>query len=284
MVQLLRSLAQGSRAFVLTAGALLVLVIALADYLTGPEVRFFIFYWPPIAMVTWFVGKRWGFIFVALAVAGWVSANWGANVEGGRFSLMLWNSGVNAVSFAFLAYTVSLLQALMTREREFARTDFTTGAANGRAFAEAVRVEIARCRRSGAPISLAYLDLDDFKRINDRFGHSAGDDLLRRVAEASRAQLRAGTVLARLGGDEFAILLPGADAEAAHLAVERVRAAVGAVAAEVPGPVSLSVGVVTCNAGSGSPDDLLGRADALMYEVKSAGKNGVRHEVLSGER
>jgi diguanylate cyclase (GGDEF)-like protein len=160
--------------------------------------------------------------------------------------------------------------------RRQALTDELTGLVNRRRFIEALDGEISRAVRLGAPLSLLFADLDDFKRINDRFGHPAGDEALRMFAGLLRSQLRTIDTAGRLGGEEFAILLPGTDLEGAIVVGERIRRTVAdrAILQEtVGGGLTTSIGVVEY--GSGTPDELLRRADAALYRAKEQGKNRV---------
>lgn len=161
---------------------------------------------------------------------------------------------------------------------DLALRDPLTGLANRRAFEEALRREVARARRSGAPLSVAVLDVDRFKRVNDAHGHAAGDAVLAAVAARAAAALREGDLLARVGGEEFAALLPGAGPEAGAEVAERVRAAVAAAPVEAAGQrlaVTASLGCAAL-----SPDDadgaaLLARADARLYDAKRSGRDRV---------
>src|SRR5207253_7376812 len=131
------------------------------------------------------------------------------------------------------------------RERLLARTDPLTGAANARTFYESVALEAERATRAGRPLTLAYLDLDNFKRLNDRLGHAAGDAALVDLVRMIRPGLRAPDVLARLGGDEFALLLPDTDAEGAVALLTRMQEALTREMARAGRPISASVGAVT---------------------------------------
>jgi diguanylate cyclase (GGDEF)-like protein len=163
--------------------------------------------------------------------------------------------------------------------RRQALTDELTGLVNRRRFIEALDAEIARASRLGDTLSVLVADLDDFKRINDRFGHPAGDEALRTFAELLRAQLRAIDTAARLGGEEFGILLPGTDLQGALMVGERIRAHLAdrtILQEGVGGPglgLTTSIGVVQYR--SGSHDELLRRADAALYRAKEQGKNRV---------
>lgn len=218
-------------------------------------------------------------IVVASAIA-WLASNIGQPGTELPVAIEVWNFAVNVTSFALLATLIARLRVLVDHERDLARTDFTTGVPNARAFHEALDGEIARCARRPEPLSLAYLDLDNFKAINDRFGHATGDAVLRAVADTVRSSLRAGDVVGRLGGDEFALMLTGAGEREGLGVLERLRERLGALAAAHDWPVSFSIGMVTCLTSPCTADELVRQADNLMYEVKAAGKNGLRHVVL----
>jgi len=157
-------------------------------------------------------------------------------------------------------------------------TDELTGLANRRRFMEVLELELKRSDRFDSPLALVLADLDDFKLVNDRFGHQTGDDVLRALSRVFRASLRDVDLPARLGGEEFAVLLPETDALGAEGLAERLRAELAALELQGPGldlvHVTASFGVaVYPEAASG--DDLLSFADAALYAAKAAGKNRV---------
>ena len=157
-----------------------------------------------------------------------------------------------------------------------ATTDELTGLVNRRRFMAALRAEIARPSRLEQP-SLILADLDDFKLVNDRFGHPVGDDLLQAFAAAMRACLRDVDIAGRLGGEEFAVLLPDTPLTAALAVAERLRLLVETpllVRHEVDITATASLGVAELLDGEGG-DELLRRADAALYRAKAAGKNTV---------
>jgi diguanylate cyclase (GGDEF)-like protein len=184
------------------------------------------------------------------------------------------------MTFVIFLMAVFLLAAF-ERERRFARTCPLTGLLNRRGFIAAAASEFERCSRYGRPLSLGFLDCDDFKRINDEAGHQAGDDLLARVGEVFRDSLRESDIAGRLGGDEFAVLLPETGPEAARLAFAKLGASMDLAMREGKWPVTFSGGVVTCLVSPSSPEDIIRRADRLMYRVKSSGKNRTEFEVVS---
>jgi len=258
----------------------MIALIGVADYLTGSALAFSIFYLAPISLATWFVGKRAGIAMAVLCAVAWL-ATLVANVHAYSNTLVhIWNLIVGVGLFVGVLVMLSTLRDALDHERELARTDTLTGAANSRAFAERARFELKRAARYNHPFSLAYIDVDNFKVVNDRFGHGAGDDLLRTVAETLNANVRPTDTVARLGGDEFALLFIEAGYKEAQAAIRRVQKALAETARESGWPITFSIGMVTCEDPVESVDSLLKKADTLMYAVKRGSKNGLRHELL----
>jgi len=160
-------------------------------------------------------------------------------------------------------------------ERELERlatTDPLTGLANHRTFHERLRAEVARARRHNRRLSLALLDLDHFKDVNDRHGHQSGDGALREVARRLAGVAREGELVARVGGEEFAWLLPDCDAQGALAAAERARLAVRSTPVQPAGTLTISVGVCDLEHAAGATE-LYGRADEALYLAKRAGRD-----------
>jgi diguanylate cyclase (GGDEF)-like protein len=142
--------------------------------------------------------------------------------------------------------------------------------------------ELDRSRRYKRPFTLAYIDLDNFKIVNDSLGHGAGDEVLQTVVAVMREQIRRTDVVARLGGDEFALLLPETDLDAAHIAIEKIRSSLLLKMSERHWPVTASIGSLTCRDAQLSVDQLIKQADDLMYVAKSIGKNTASFSPASG--
>jgi len=170
---------------------------------------------------------------------------------------------------------IAELEIALAEAREAASIDPLTGALNRRGFEQAFERELARSRRNGAGLALALIDLDNFKRLNDRHGHLAGDQALVHLVRVVHAALRPSDIFSRFGGEEFVLLLPEtalADAEAAIARIQRQLAAQPLSGREIV--LTFSAGVVVQQAGE-SLAAFIARADAATYAAKRAGKNCV---------
>jgi two-component system cell cycle response regulator len=147
------------------------------------------------------------------------------------------------------------------------------------AIGEALERELARAEREGGPVAVIMLDLDHFKRINDTFGHVAGDEVLRETARRMKATVRVYDTVGRYGGEEFIVVLPGADALVASRVAQRLRVQLSAGGMRTPEgevPVTASLGVAACEAGAMvSPEELIRRADGALYRAKTSGRDRV---------
>ncbi len=159
-----------------------------------------------------------------------------------------------------------------------AAVDWLTGVYNRRHFEKLARAEFARSQRYLRPLSFLMLDIDHFKEINDRFGHAAGDRVLKAIANACCSAKRDSDVVARVGGEEFALMLPETTAEAAMKLAERLRQQIGASYVTIGKEqvnVTISVGVAGAAAATSGIESLLGRADHALYQAKRSGRNRV---------
>ena len=196
---------------------------------------------------------------------------------------------VNSAVFITLALLVSLLLARVfeaSNRRAFAlehqltseaRTDALTGLRNRRSLEEAATAEVKRGTRTGAPLAVVICDIDHFKQVNDRFGHDAGDKVIRAVAMVLAGVARESDALGRWGGEEFLMILPDTDENAAFVVAERMRKGVEAASMPVEGlKVTISLGVAGLLPGGSEPgrwQEAVRRADDAMYRSKQAGRN-----------
>ncbi len=269
---------------VLAAGIALIAAIGGLDLATGVELSFSVFYLAPVGVVAWVAGRGAGVALSLLGAAVWMLADRAGGHSYTAAWIPFWNAGVRLAFFVIVTDLLARLRDALDRQQQFATTDYLTGAANLRAILAAADAELQRLRRYGRPLTIAYTDLDNFKEVNDRDGHAAGDALLRLVARTIRANVRAVDTLARLGGDEFAVLLPETDADAARAVFDKVHRLLTIEAREWGYPVTFSTGVVTCFRAPSSVDELMRLPDKLMYRVKQSAKNAVRYETFGAER
>lgn len=262
-------------------GLIGVVLVASADYLTGYDRAFGFFYLFPVAFVAWFVGERTGIVISCVSALAWHVVNMEGIAPFSSSAVLYWNSATRLGFFLVVALLLSRLKNAMERESALSRTDFLTSALNSRAFSEIGKAEILRARRHGHPFTVIYIDLDNFKVVNDTLGHSVGDALLRHVVNTLRGTVRATDLIARLGGDEFAVLLPETDGEAAKVLVSKLREHLLNAMQDRGWPVTFSVGVLTCVSPPVNVDEMIRLADVLMYEAKKTGKNAIRYSTYT---
>jgi diguanylate cyclase (GGDEF)-like protein len=214
-------------------------------------------------------------IAALLAVTMWIIADLFSHRQFSAAWIPLANGLTRLSTYTLLAYLTAQVRTLLARETESATHDSLTGLLNRRAFFQAGEEAVESARRYGHRLAIAFLDLDNFKQLNDTRGHSDGDIALKAVAEALTITLRATDRAARLGGDEFAIILPEIDDARAIDASRRIADAVTTALTNFS-PVSASIGVVGFSGGEEDFDAMLNAADALMYEIKQEGKSAIR--------
>ena len=261
------------------SGFALVAVIGFLDYATGPELSFAIFYLVPIALGAWWGGFAQGILLSMACALSWQLLE---IAEGSSSApiIQLWNGTARFGIFVITSSLLSRLRVSLFLEKKLARSDPLTGAANGRTFYENVSQTVEHSLRSDKPLTLAYLDLDNFKWLNDNLGHAAGDEALCDLVRTIQHNLRATDVLARLGGDEFALLLPESNEVEARIILERIQELFSAEMTRKSWPVTLSVGAMTFPQPMRDVDAMVRRVDELMYRAKKAGKNRIVHRSL----
>tara|TARA_R110001599_G_scaffold353873_1_gene601502 strand:+ start:24230 stop:25933 length:1704 start_codon:yes stop_codon:yes gene_type:complete len=232
-----------------------------------------------LAFYLWYRRRPYASVFVM----GWTVAHLGSMLGTLRVSGYLPNTDLLlhlpaigcAVAFAFFTWSIAHRLAV---ERVYAYTDFLTGLANRRLFSMQGEMEYDRARRYGHPLSLVLLDVDHFKQVNDTWGHTFGDRVLRRLAEHCQNESRTSDLVIRLGGEEFAILLVETPLAEAHHIAERVRLAQMSDALEGR-KITVSLGISELLANDQGIEDLLQRADAAMYRAKDAGRNRIALQI-----
>lgn len=251
------------------------ILFGIFDKITPPQYSFILLYFFPVALTTWFAGQTAGFIITVLCTFFWSRTN--HQVELLAFTLNI----LSTLSvFFILSIMIARLRHMWAKENTLSRTDQLTGVMNRRGFDEIVEYEMLNLSRQKSPFSLAYLDLDNFKGVNDRFGHKRGDELLKAVVACLSENLRRTDVVARLGGDEFTVFFPATDQAAVKLVMLKVREQLLLLSEKSNWPTTFSIGVITCVDSKCDLEEIISRADKLMYAVKKSGKDAVLYETF----
>ena len=190
------------------------------------------------------------------------------------------NLAINSVIYIVICYLICEFKKKFLKEKNLSRKDFLTGISNRCHFLEGSLVELARCSRYNRPISVVYIDCDNFKFVNDKFGHKAGDKVLVTIASLLVRNTRLTDIAARLGGDEFALLLPETSADQAKIVMQKIQKNLLNAMKLKKFPVTFSIGIATFIAPPKSVNEMLNQADELMYEVKKSSKNAIKHKIF----
>ena len=237
-------------AFLVIPGLML---LALADFMTGTEIRIYPLYFVPLGLAAYRMSLPGAVICAVLATATWAVSNRLAGLTYSAPFIWVINVTGQLVAFLTLVLLVQRLRKKNETEHRLARTDLLTGLPNVRGLYEIAEKELERQRRHGHCLSVAYLDIDGFKRINDVLGHLGADEVLVQFADALRSSTRRTDFVARLGGDEFGVLLPHTGEGALSLALTRLQGAVRECMQRAAVPVTFSIGGV---AFMGAPPDV----------------------------
>lgn len=256
------------------------MLIGIVDHATGTELSMSLFYAAPIFLITWSNGRAPGAATALACFVAWGTAQIAAGSLARTPEIFAWNLVARFIFFFMVVY-IALTRRALVETATAANTDSLTGVANRRGFMEAAERELERARRAPTPLTVAYIDCDNFKAVNDAAGHSVGNELLRAVGAVLRANSRGADVPARLGGDEFALLLVGAARDEGEACIARLQRELLRAMRARKWPVTFSVGALSVPVvtRSTSLEALLRQADGLMYQAKSEGKNRVVHRL-----
>ncbi|MGB2895501.1 MAG: GGDEF domain-containing protein [Anaerolineales bacterium] len=255
--------------------AILFIPIALAGMIIGGRSPFFYSVPASMALAVSFLTQGSEFLLPGFELEG---------ISAGIFlgCQIILHQGLATMFIITSAHVESTIEQLLHQTEQLshlANTDALSGLANRRFFVEQLEREFARAKRYRRPLTLLYLDLDDFKSINDRFGHVVGDEVIRNLSLSMRAVLRSTDLLARIGGDEFAVLLPETAIKGGVGVTNKLKRALIAFTSRpdsVISSVTFSAGLAQYRFEDESIDDLLARADHAQYQAKDAGKGQIR--------
>lgn len=276
MVYIFRYLENRSKYFLIGLSILLVILIGFIDYLTSPDIAS-IFFLVPVALVSWFVGEKAGVVISLICTTVWFFIHQLKGEFGLPNYLPYWNAFIRLAFYLTVNYLLAELHNARTRENKLARTDDITGVANRKLFLELAGMELKKSRRYGHPFTIAYIDLDNFKNINDYGSYKVGDQVLQVVAQTIKNTVRETDIVARIGGDEFIVFLPGLAYEPAHIVINRIRNVLLETMDKNLWPVTFSVGGITYINIPETVDEIIEKCDYLMYCIKNKGKNMIEH-------
>lgn len=257
---------------------LMVVLIAGIDHLSGYEISVSLFYLSAVVFVSWFGKRSHAVVICVFGSVMWMLADLAAGHTYSHPAIPVWNAIMILGFFLISTFALSKIKELLLREQTLARIDFLTGVTNSLAFNEVAKMELERSARFNRPLTIAYIDIDNFKEVNDSLGHSQGDYILKFVARVMKENTRVIDVVSRLGGDEFAILLPETNEEGAKTVIEKLRRHLLDASKSNNWHITFSIGVVTCYERRGV-DELLKEADKLMYSVKESGKDAIKYKI-----
>lgn len=280
MIALMRRLGNLPAGWLLACGLLMVATIAWLDTVTG-NVQLGIFYLLPVVLVAWCArSTAYGLVVAVASATVWPADALLSHSQPVSLLVACWNGAARLALFCVVLWLLARVRVLLGALNELALTDELTGLANLRAFRDIATREVERCRRYDHPLSLAYVDVDDLKAINDGRGHAEGDRVLRALSAVLVANMRSVDTIARIGGDEFVVLMPETSAAAALPLASRVLAALPRDVTVAERGLTCSIGLVTFGRAPGSVRELVGAADGLMYEAKAKGKNALLQRIV----
>jgi diguanylate cyclase (GGDEF)-like protein len=257
---------------------LFVIVLVFIDHFIGPNISFTIFYIIPIVLATWYIGRSVG-IYISLEVALiWFITDLSRTNSLSQVLTPLWNSIIRLSLFLIVILLLTKIKKRLNFEESLAATDSLTGLANSRSFYETIYIESIRADRYNHPFTIIYIDVDNFKSINDSEGHDAGDMVLKLIADKVKTFIRKTDTLARIGGDEFAGLFPETDYEAAKSMLKKIFSRLCETMNQNGYSITFSIGAASFDKPMKNVHEMVKAADELMYLVKKEGKNNIAHE------
>ena len=260
----------------------LVGLIAGFDHATGYELSFSIFYILPVALASWYGGKHAGLFVSVFSAMCWLILDMTSSHRYSQLVIPFWNATVRLLFFVLTSQLLAALNAQLKREEDMARTDGLTGTMNGRAFREAAQTLFGVAARHRRPTVLGYIDLDNFKKVNDTLGHAQGDHLLKSVAAVLLNSVRGTDLVGRLGGDEFAVLLPETGERGARVVFGKLHEDLKREAVRGNWPIGFSIGVAIFPVPPTHVEEAIKRADSIMYRVKNERKNNILYQEFPG--
>ena len=280
MIKIIDYFSRQAQSTLLGVAIIFVILIGYINHLAGVEISVSILYLLPISLVSWCVGRREGGLIAVASSASWYVADWSFGRYYSHPIIYYWNLTVMFGFFLIVNFALSGFKKALEKEKKLARVDSLTGVPNSRYFFDFAEKEIERSRRYRHPLTLLYLDCDNFKNLNDNFGHQIGNRFLNFLAATLQINTRATDFVARLGGDEFVILMPETGEQIVPQAIQRFHTRLVDALRKKGWPVTLSIGAAIYLHPPASVDELIKSADRLMLQAKNEGKNMAQYKIL----
>jgi diguanylate cyclase (GGDEF)-like protein len=261
-------------------GYALVLLLGYADMSSRFELSFNLIYLVPISIIAWHLGKGHGLVAAFLCGGAWLLAQLKSTQGYSHPTSLFINAFLNLGLFVSYSLLLARFKESMDMEKNFSRIDSLTKVFNSKAFNDLAMLEIKRARRYSHALTAVYLDLDNFKEVDEKQGIQAGNILLFTTAYLIKKSIREVDTVARIGGDEFILLLPNTGYDQAQTVISRIHRAVSEAMTENGWNVTVSIGAATYPTPPESVDELIRTVDHLMMEVKNKGGNSVNSRLM----
>lgn len=255
-----------------------IVILTVLNFYTRSEVALSILLIVPIYIVAWYVGPFPAIIISFIAALSWDINDIYSGMAFSHYVVPYFNTLIRFNVFTIISLFLLEIRRQLNQVGYLANTDGLTGLANVRCFYENVNTQAEGNRRYKHPFSIAYLDIDNFKQINDTSGHDTGDRVLRDVATTLKTNLRSTDIIARMGGDEFAVLLPESDYKGCAVVLKKIFKNLHATMELNRWPVTFSIGAITFREAAVDCNHMTKAVDNILYEVKKSGKNRIIHE------
>ncbi len=277
---------KGERLFWFVIALILIAIIGLVGYTSnkypeGKDLSLDLFYFIPVVLVAWTVGRGWGMVMAALCAWVWFRIDIANGTTYHYAVAYSWNIAMHFGVLLAMGLLASFLREKMEREKALSHSDALTGAVNRAFLFRLLQMEVVRLARYKRTFTLIYIDLNNFRAVNERLGSEVADQVLIRVVNCVHSHLRVTDTVARVEGDEFAILLPETSREASEVVTAKINRVLQDAMHEQSWPVTFSISALSCTRPPKSVDDILLKSDDLMHQSKQGGTNNILHAEYS---
>jgi len=256
-----------------------IIITGIIDYFIGHEISFSVFYLISIFIVSWKFGLIHNIIICIFAAVVWFISDLLSSHQYSHFIIPYWNTLIRLAFFIIISSLLYLCKKHIEKINTLANLDGLTKLYNNRFFYELLDLEFKKAKRYQYHFSIIYIDLDNFKQVNDTYGHNKGDELLIDIANILKNSVRESDIIARVGGDEFVIFLQNINAEYSLMIINKLKTEIINEMKKNNWPVTCSIGIATYYKIPDKMHEIIKNADNLMYIAKKKGKNRIKQEI-----